>query len=431
MSDTEDYNAESEDYAIRGGETPITGEDILGDEGALVMAIPAVRYPAGKTATARDADLTAGNIKYGVNVFGVEGSFSEPGWLFGWAKRIKLTIDHAQIAERLSHFPVTVFLSSTHGASVFSELQSNANRFKIAFTESNGVYPLYGEIELFDYANSKAIYHISRSNWEISNNTNTEIFLYYDSAHADNTTHIGDIASDPAANVWDYKFKAVHHMVDTTTSTVEDSTDNNSDGTKYAANEPIQASGKNGFAQSFDGSNYIELAYNPAQITNGTIECVFLGTGLKFATMVAQDASGYNDLDTLIGIGRQNVAPATDGHLVFETHFTGVPSNNNIESTGAVNDGAWHYGSIVVEGTTYTLYLDGVQNVQESGKIKAGLFNGLKNVLLGQRHYGYGGFVGKLDEVRITENTRTAAWMNATYNSLWDTLLTYGAEETP
>ena len=74
MSEKEDYNAESEDYAIRGGETPITGDDVLGDEGELVIAIPAVRYPAGKTATAKDADLTAANIKNGVNIFGVPGT---------------------------------------------------------------------------------------------------------------------------------------------------------------------------------------------------------------------------------------------------------------------------------------------------------------------------------------------------------------------
>jgi len=74
MTETGDYIEESEDYAERGGETPETGLDILGDEGALVMAIPATNYPAGKTATARDADLTAGNIKDGVTIFGKLGT---------------------------------------------------------------------------------------------------------------------------------------------------------------------------------------------------------------------------------------------------------------------------------------------------------------------------------------------------------------------
>ena len=74
MSETADYIEESEDYAIRGGETPYTGEDVIGEEGELVISIPSARYPAGKTATAKDADLTAGNIKNGVDVFGVEGT---------------------------------------------------------------------------------------------------------------------------------------------------------------------------------------------------------------------------------------------------------------------------------------------------------------------------------------------------------------------
>jgi len=74
MSETTDYIEESEDYAERGGETPLTGEDVIGGEGELVLAIPAANYPAGKTATAKDADLTAGNIKSGVDIFGKLGT---------------------------------------------------------------------------------------------------------------------------------------------------------------------------------------------------------------------------------------------------------------------------------------------------------------------------------------------------------------------
>ncbi|GAH85066.1 unnamed protein product, partial [marine sediment metagenome] len=37
---------------------------------------------------------------------------------------------------------------------------------------------------------------------------------------------------------------------------------------------------------------------------------------------------------------------------------------------------------------------------------------------------------GQMDEVRFSNSERAAAWIKATYNSLWDTLLTYGNEET-
>jgi len=74
MTETADHIEEVEDYAERGGETPFTGEDVPGEEGALVIPIPSANYPAGKTATAQDADLTAGNIKDGVTLFGVVGN---------------------------------------------------------------------------------------------------------------------------------------------------------------------------------------------------------------------------------------------------------------------------------------------------------------------------------------------------------------------
>ena len=35
-----------------------------------------------------------------------------------------------------------------------------------------------------------------------------------------------------------------------------------------------------------------------------------------------------------------------------------------------------------------------------------------------------------MDEVRFSSIPRTATWLKGTKNTLWDTLLTYGAEET-
>ena len=74
MSETADYIEETEDYTVRGGEVPEDGDDIAGEEGELVIEIIQANYPAGKTATAQDADLTAANVKDGVNIFGVPGT---------------------------------------------------------------------------------------------------------------------------------------------------------------------------------------------------------------------------------------------------------------------------------------------------------------------------------------------------------------------
>jgi len=67
------------------------------------------------------------------------------------------------------------------------------------------------------------------------------------------TTDTAD-GADPT-NVWDANFKGVWHSKDITTSTINDSTAIENNGTKKAANEPIEADGKIAKGQSFDGSN--------------------------------------------------------------------------------------------------------------------------------------------------------------------------------
>ena len=59
-------------------EAPL-GEDVLGDEGSLVVDIPAARYPAGKITQARDTNLIGSNIVSGVSIFGVDGSYEAGG----------------------------------------------------------------------------------------------------------------------------------------------------------------------------------------------------------------------------------------------------------------------------------------------------------------------------------------------------------------
>ena len=55
-------------------EAPI-GDDIIGNEGSLEISIPAARYPAYKTAMAWDSNLLEENIKSGVTIFGVTGTY--------------------------------------------------------------------------------------------------------------------------------------------------------------------------------------------------------------------------------------------------------------------------------------------------------------------------------------------------------------------
>jgi len=70
-------------------------------------------------------------------------AYADPGWLSGWDKRVKLTIDQNDIDAALSDFPILVYLSTSSGRNsddvsfVFDELASDDNRKKIAVTKSD------------------------------------------------------------------------------------------------------------------------------------------------------------------------------------------------------------------------------------------------------------------------------------------------------
>jgi len=54
--------------------TATAGGNVTGGDGQLTFTIPDGFYTGSKTATAQDADLVAGNIAQGINLFGVDGS---------------------------------------------------------------------------------------------------------------------------------------------------------------------------------------------------------------------------------------------------------------------------------------------------------------------------------------------------------------------
>lgn len=59
-------------WGLQTGTAP-AGSNVTGGDGQLTFAIPDGFYTGSKTATAQDADLTAGNIRSGVTLFGVAG----------------------------------------------------------------------------------------------------------------------------------------------------------------------------------------------------------------------------------------------------------------------------------------------------------------------------------------------------------------------
>ena len=137
------------------------------------------------------------------------------GDLAGWnsLQKILFYTDKTKIDDDLVDFPVPLYLAAVGSGDidwteVFTDLGANSK--KIAVTTDDGETECYVEIEKWDDGSNEANLWIKIPN--VSSLENTALYLYYDSAHSDNTTYVGDTGDVAAQNVWDSNFKAVYHM---------------------------------------------------------------------------------------------------------------------------------------------------------------------------------------------------------------------------
>ncbi len=340
-------------------------------------------------------------------------------WLTNFDNRIKFSIDHTKIDEDLTHFPVTLSLSSTFCSEVFSDLLSDTNRFKIAFTKDDGVTELYGEIEQFDCVNSKAVYHISKNDWIIASGTNTNFYMYYDSSHVDNTNYIGDIGSTPGEHVWDSDFEAVYHLngsYNGTSGEVKDSTSNthNLTGGDMSSNTPSKVELLSGnYAQEFTPHQDITgIIRDPLNETELSIEALIkpksFDTHNTILCTTSNDAGGY-----------WGVAFKCDGGtLQFRVY------DDSAVGSYTVSTDTLYYIAGTVEPTCSRLYVDGdVKSTNSNpGKVDGRCRSQWQ---IGYRGTTYPrGFDGIIDEVRFSWAVRNEAWIKATYDSLFGNLVT-------
>jgi hypothetical protein len=225
--------------------------------------------------------------------------------------------------------------------------------------------------------------------------------------------------------VWDANYVAVYHMNDVTTSTIKDSTSNANNGTKKGANEPIQADGKIGKAQDFDGSNdHIDI---PADLGYATIFSVFAwfkreGTTLGQYQIITGD--GHCEMDVVeVGGGEYG--------YIRTGFFTNTPPPDTryvSNHAGGLSNGTWHYIGFVINGSNKLSYIDGnlVGTFPYSGTPTAVTYRTIGRYGMSTSYYAN----GKIDEVSFSKISRSADWIKTEYNNQNSpaSYLTLGAE---
>jgi len=370
------------------------------------------------------------------------------GWLGTWENRRKITISNTNVDAVLSNFPILIKISASSGTSyadltdIFTELTADANRKKIAITTSDGTTECYVEIERWDHANSAAWLWVKVPS--VASGSATELFIYYDVAHADNTTYVGDTTDAAAQSVWDSNFKGVWHLAQDPNgdpaNAIKDSTSNahhmSPNGSMTSAD---LVDGKIGKAIDFDGgSDYLE---EPDHADFDIID---------YLTLHATFNMDHTRIDNVLGmlLSKSDAASSGGGYDIWTDDRSGQltnavkvniyngPSNVLGKYLENVAEG-WHdvcatYDKDLTGTARLLLYLDGVSvgTYTTSGDYSAILANNLPVRVA--RDSGSNDFYGNsvIDECSIAHTARSAAWIKATYYSNWDGLVAFSAAET-
>lgn len=349
-----------------------------------------------------------------------------------WGRRCELIIQASKIDSALVYFPVLLQLVNLPSEMFdadgsYPALEGGGDiRFS---TDEAGSNQIACEIVSFHIDNNPALGYAEI--WvevpSISSSSPTSIWVWYnktgESQPSESSTYGKHDVWDDGGNNY---HKAVHHMKDLTSSTVEDSTQYSNDGTKRASNNPLQTSGGQVREdQQFVVANddYL-VAPDSASLditTYITMEAWIYMTAapIKYTKVVAKNKAptyypyqmNFNEIENM--------------QLVFQ--LGDIP--NQVESQLAIPQNEWVHVMGTYDGTTMRFYVNGVEDAFLVVSVTIDT-NDLSYCIGGRDTDFYYTFPGRIDEVRLANTARSAGWVKACwYNT--DDPATFILEQTP
>lgn len=313
-------------------------------------------------------------------------------WNPEWKYRRTITVDHTKVGGELTDFPVLIEITDI---SLAQKAQPDGD--DIVFTNANNV-KLSHEIELYDSTTGHLIAWVKVP--YLSLTTETVLYIYYGNPNCGNQ-------QDPTG-VWDANYKLVMHLNEEA-GILYDSTGNGNNGTPYGS--LVQgATGYIGKSVEFNGG-YIQLPRIMTTETQFTFS----------AWIYPRSGSRYVICEWLSYQGAF-LQVSSDGRYI-EFYI------NNVEvSSTSITLNNWYYIVGTYDGTTARLY---VNNRPPTSKSTSNPIWPSQNTYIGDRSDHVRKFYGFIDEVRISNIARNAAWILTEYNNQLNpaTFYTIGPEE--
>ena len=353
-----------------------------------------------------------------------------------------LTIDHTKCgASDSSNFPVLVSISHT-------TLNVVANAGHVGHTTNQSSPAVTMPADLIFSADSAGT---TRYPWEVTfydgtsgilvawvkiptvrHTTDTVFYLLYGDNGVSTAQNIGPLGP---SNVWDSNHRGVWHYPDGTTLFTVDSTSNANTETSHSG---TATSGK------IDGA----VAFNRSQnLIYPDSTSLRVGTALTMEVWVYANDAANNHLVILdersSGSGNGYFLSFNSSAFSVEYYLKGtVNANDSYWSGGSFPTGAWHHLVATYASPNMLVYLDGAPLECNYGCLPVDIGNmddATAPLRMADLQGGGGlGINGQVDELRISNIARSAAWILTEYNNQnapgnigSDNFLTYGAESTP
>jgi len=329
-----------------------------------------------------------------------------PWWKGDWTYRKAITIDHTKVSGNPSNIPVLINITDSNLA---NKAQTDGD--DIAFTDAN-TGKLSHEIELYNSTNGHLIAWVNVP--QLSSTTDTTIFMYYGCSSASNQQN--------RTAVWDSNFVMVQHF--------EELSGTRFDSTSYGNNAVPSGTvtkaspGKIDGADLFDTNVYERIQQGFLPTSAITIELWLKPTSYSTTTWTKFINTGPT---TTRGISGGQTSKTADSWSMGLSCDSATKSFNIGSFASSYT---WNHIVITWDGSYCYAYRNGA-------KIKEGAMTGTpdwqgKPLYLASNYVNSEFFRGAIDEARVSNIARSAAWVQTSYNSQKDPSLFYtvGSEET-
>ena len=333
-----------------------------------------------------------------------------------WMYRKIIIIDHKKVAATLVNYPLLVNISSSSDLALHAQADGN----DILFTSSDGTTKLNHEIEKYTSGTG------SLQAWVqiplLSSTRDTTIYMYYGNDSAPDQQNI--------SGTWDGNYAAVWHLKEISGSQ-KDSTGHANNLTMINMTNQGSVSGQIDGADQFNGStNYIAASHSSSL----TLAHAFT---LEAWINPAQTATEKGNSQTIM-----RNAHSSPPWQSFILNYS-VPQNNLciswFNTAGAEFDycgsmtlstNTWYLVVATYDGSTLHTYVNGVEDtVYGSSALKGILLQADSQFMISQNTEVHA-FNGMIDEVRVSNIARSAAWLQTQYENQYspETFYTISSE---